>query len=699
MNYNPASRLLSFAFALLLPLVAPASAQVFHGVQLVTPSLAADTSAVAPGKPFTVGVPLKMAPGWHTYWQWGGDSGAPTKIEWELPEGFKAGAIQWPLPMPRADEGDQLTYVYEGETMLLVEITPPANLPGNEAVLRAKLRWLVCKESCIPGDAEVSLTLPTTGAPEPANAELFAKWRERLAKNAGGPFTLKWTVGAKSVEVQVAGVPADFKVEFYPLPPSPEVQPGHPKVSAPAADGTRTITVPFDGDPAGAKWSGVLVTQKADAPREGWLVSSDARATAAAMQPAAALPAPPSLLHILWLAFLGGLILNLMPCVLPVIALKIFGFIQQAGEAPERVFRLGLAFVAGVFTFFLALAALVVGFEAAGHGLNWGFQFQNPYLLAGLIALVFVFALSMFGVFEITIGSGAATSMDKLAHREGYAGAFTHGLFTTLLGTSCTAPLLGPVLGFAFAQPAQVVFLVFAVLAAGMSLPYFLLTWQPAWMRFLPKPGAWMERMKQFMGFILLAVVIWLLGVLGQSRGIEALVAVSSFLLVVAVAAWIYGFARNAIASVLVLGLIAGAWLFFLNGKLEASAQSGSATAESGGIPWQPFTPAALTAAIGRGDAVFIDFTADWCLNCKYNERYVLETEPVRAAFRDKKIVTLKADWTNGDPEITAILKKFGRIGVPAYVFYPPGRSNEPVVLPEILTQGALLQTLSANVH
>ncbi len=675
-----------------------ARAQDYQGRKLVSPSLIADTAAVVAGKPFTVGVLLKMEPGWHTYWQFGGDSGAPTKIDWELPEGFKAGAIQWPLPTARPDEGDQLTYIYENETMLLVEVIPPANLPAGEVSLKAKLRWLVCKETCIPGDGEVSLSLATTGDAAPANAELFAKWRAKLPKNSGSPFTLEWSVEAKNLQLQVAGVPADFNIEFFPLPPNNDVTPGHPKVSGAAVDGTRTIAVPFQGELAGAVWQGVLVTQKEGAPREGWMVSS---APASSKTPATSsavgmpLPKPDSLLHVLWLAFLGGLILNLMPCVLPVIALKIFGFIQQAGEAPERVFRLGLAFVAGVFTFFFALAALVVAFEAAGHGLNWGFQFQNPYLLSGLIALVFIFALSMFGVFEITIGSGAATTLDKLAHREGYAGAFTHGLFTTLLGTSCTAPLLGPVLGFAFAQPPHIVFLVFGVLAAGMSLPYFLLTWQPQWMRFLPKPGAWMERMKQLMGFVLLAVVVWLLGVLGESRGIEALVAVSSFLIVVGIAAWIYGFARSAVASILVLALIAGGWLFFLRGKLDAAPSARAVETTSGKIAWQPFTPAALSAAIERGEAVFIDFTASWCLNCKYNERFVLETDPVRAAFRAHQIVPFKADWTNNDPDITALLKKFGRIGVPAYVLYP--RGAEPIVLPEILTQGTLLDAIAAN--
>ena len=523
-----------------------AGGQEFLGKTLVTPRLVAETKAIVPGKPFTVGVHLKMAPGWHTYWRFGGDSGAPTKIDWELPAGFQAGPIQWPLPIAHLDEPDLLTFIYENEVMLLVEITPPATLATEEVKLRAKLQWLVCEKTCIPGDGEVALTLPVSEQARPANVELFAQWRAQLPKVSGAPFEVTWDIKKDAVTVRLTGLPKEFRADLFPIPPTPDVKPGHPKTSEPAADGTRTITFPVEGDEPGLAWEGVLVTQQGEAPREGWSIASGANTQKPADAPRASVGASQTrLLGVLWAAFAGGLILNLMPCVLPVIALKIFGFVQQAGENPRRVFHLGLAFVAGVFTFFLSLAALVVAFQATGSGLTWGFQFQNSYILTILVALVFVFALSMFGVFEVVLGSGTATALDSLSRKEGLSGAFTHGLFTTLLGTSCTAPLLGSALGFAFVQPAPIVFLIFAVIAAGMSLPYFLLTWKPAWMRLLPKPGAWMERLKQFMGFVLLAVVVWLLGVLGETRDLDAVVAVSSFLLVVAVGCWVFGFAQT----------------------------------------------------------------------------------------------------------------------------------------------------------
>ncbi len=697
----------AFCLLALLTLCLPASAQDFIKKTLATPSLVVDTTAIVPGKAFTAGVKLVMAPGWHTYWQFGGDAGAPTKIQWSLPPGFTAGPVQWPIPKARMEEGDLLTYVYEDEVLLLVEIRAPENLVPGEITLKADISWLACKETCIPGSGPISLTLPSQSATTPANAELFAHWKTRLPKADAAPFPVQWTLGEKEIRIQVSGIAHDNKLEFFPLPPSADFQLGHPKISATTADGTRTISFSVEGTGAAqAAWAGVLVTEKPGSPSAGWSIASTPAPPAlspAAPQttPPAAAPIPPpagpGLLSILWGAFLGGIILNLMPCVLPVIALKIFGFVQQAGQAPERVFRLGLAFVAGVFAFFLTMAALIVAFHAAGNELTWGAQFQNPYLLSGLIALVFVFALSMFGVFEITINSQAATALDGLGRKDGYGGAFAQGMFTTLLGTSCTAPLLGPVLGFAFVEKrAAIVFLIFGLLAAGMSLPYFLLTWKPAWMRFLPKPGAWMERMKQFIGFALTGVALWLLSILGHSRGIDGAIALCIYLLILALAAWIYGCTRNALGLLLALLLGTGGWWFLIHGKLDTKPTS-TAHLENvqGGIPWQPFSPERLADAVHRGQPVFIDFTADWCLNCKYNEKFVLETEPVRAAFRAHNILALKADWTEQDPVIRAVLNSFGRAGVPAYVLYMADGSTKPVVLPEILTTTILLHALS----
>jgi thiol:disulfide interchange protein DsbD len=392
-------------------------------------------------------------------------------------------------------------------------------------------------------------------------------------------------------------------------------------------------------------------------------------------------------------AFVGGLIMNVMPCVLPVIALKIFGFVGQGKQEPGRVFRLGLAFNAGVFAFFLGLAAAVARLKLA---FNFGYQFQNPYLLAGIIAVVFIFALSLLGVFEISLGSGASSKLSELSGREGYGGAFMHGLFTTLLGTSCTAPFLAGSLSYAATQSTPVIFMLFTAIAAGMCLPYFLLTAKPAWLRYLPKPGMWMERMKQAMGFIMLALAVWLFSILGL-RGAEVVQGMSWFLFALGLAAWIFGTFRDSVlARIAALAVPVLGYFFFLSGKLEAVGSTAAGSErhwKTGSIEWTAYTDERLAEARKAGAPVFLDFTAEWCINCKTYERLVLSTEPVGAKFQEKKVVALRADWTNtDDPVVTRALKSFGRVGVPLYVLYRPGE-DQPVVL-DALTQGSLIAEL-----
>lgn len=678
-------RCLLCVLALFAAFLAPTPAQELDGQILVAPSLIADSTKIAPGKPFTVGVRLKMAPGWHVYWQHPGESGGPPKIEWELPDGFQAGAIQWPFPRAYLDEGDLLTYILENDLVLPVEITPPAQIPPGEVTLKAKLNWLVCEKICVPGEGAISLTLPTGGDGAPANADLFAKARAQMPKTGDAPFQVAWEPKADALTVTISGLPRDVAAEFFPLPP-PGVKPGQPKASTSTAEGKRSITFPLEGAAtSAAPWQGVVVTTK-ESTREGWQVAMAAATLASAPE------LPPAAAHglgwALLLAFLGGLILNIMPCVLPVIALKIFGFVKQAGQEPERIFKLGLAFTAGVFAFFLGLAAVVA---VLGRAFNWGYQFQNPWLFTALIALVFVFSLNLLGVFEIALSSSATTTMSELSGREGYGGAFLHGMFTTLLGTSCTAPFLAGSLGFATTQPAPIVFLLFAAIASGMSLPYLLLTARPGWLKYLPKPGVWMERAKQIMGFVMLAVVVWLL----STRSADAMAAVSWFLLFVGFACWIYGaFARSALTWLVIAAVIAGGYFFFLADALARPATRSALKSSPDGLPWQTFSEEAVAAAIARGEPVFIDFTADWCVNCKAYEKLVINTEPVKRAFAERKVTLFKADWTDGDPEISKALKRFGRVGVPLYVLHRPGEAK-PVVL-DALTTGILLGELAA---
>lgn len=673
-------------FALVLPLAA--SAQVYEGKTLVEPRLVADTTAIVPGKPFRVGVTLKMAPTWHTYWQYAGDAGTPTEINWQLPAGFGAGPIEWPLPKAILEPGDIQVYAYGGEITLLQTIQPPADLrPGQGNVaLKADLSWLVCAEICVPGKGSVSLELPVAAEAAPANADFFRKASARLPSPDAPPFPVTWSRQGDDLVGNVSPPEGTIAVEFFPLPTA-EQEIGHPKIDGP------TIRI---ASKSGLR--GVLAIKDANGER-GWMVNAEPGA-APAIAPAA--PGSP-----LWAALLsgllGGLILNLMPCVLPVISLKVFGFVRQAGQSRRTIALHGFAFAGGVYAWFLALGLLVVALKASGAEATWAFQFQNPWFNLAIAAIVFVFALNLFGVFELTLPGRASTALSEAGGQEGLGGSFFQGVFATLLATPCTGPFLGTSLGFAFSQPAPITLLLFASIATGMALPYLALSLQPAWVRFLPKPGAWMERLKQFMGFPLLAALLWLLYIIGGQRGPRAIIWASAFLLTLGVALWIYGLvaAPTTRTKSRVVGLLAalafavgGGWLFL--GELFTREQTPGANVESAdGIAWQPYSQAAVDRLLGEGKPVFIDFTADWCLSCKFNERTAINVPAVKKRIEELGVVPVKADWTNANPEITAALQKFGRVGVPFYVLYPAGRADAPITLPELLTESIVLDALA----
>jgi thiol:disulfide interchange protein DsbD len=390
-----------------------------------------------------------------------------------------------------------------------------------------------------------------------------------------------------------------------------------------------------------------------------------------------------------------------MPCVLPVISLKIFGFIQHAGDSRARIFGNGLAFAAGIFGWFLGIAFLLIGLKSAGREINWAFQFTNPMFVIAMSAVVLVFALNLFGVFEIILPASAASGILGWSAREGYAGSFFQGVFATVLATPCTAPYLGTALGFAFTQSGPIILLMFAAIALGMSAPYLLLTAQPAWLRFVPRPGPWMVRVKQLMGFLLLATLLFLLWVLGVERGLEATIWVSAFLLALSLACWMYGsflngasaLSRRLVVLGLIFALVVGSGVYFVGWKFSETKVASSAPLPN---DWVAFNPERLESELAQGRSVFVDFTAAWCITCKFNEASVLESAPVKEAFVRYGIVKMKADWTNADPVITKTLKQFGRVGVPLYVLYPAATPHQPIVLPELLTQALVLDHLQS---
>jgi len=672
--------------------------QTYKGKELVKAELLADTNAIVPGKPFTIGLLLRMAPGWHTYWKFSGDAGLPTEIKWKLPPGWKIGEIQWPIPLKTTDPGDIQTYGYQDEVLLVQEITPPAAVSGSTVKLVAEANWLVCEKICIPGNASLQLELPrsTTGAP--ANAEIFAHYRRLLPRDwpGGKVASANWRRTGSDLRLNVksatlANYPA---VDFYPLPQGDTVV-GHPRVES-RSESEIVFRLPIES--ASKNLSSIdgliiLAQHPNGDDRMAW------RTEAPMIASAGSVPTR-GIFTFLFFGFLGGIILNLMPCVLPVISLKIFGFIQHAGQSRQKILRSGIAFAGGIFAWFIGLALLLIVLKAAGREITWGgFQFTNPYFVLALSVIVLVFALDLFGVFEISLPQSVTRRLLSSTSGQHEAASFFQGLFATVLATPCTAPFLGTALGFAFAQSPAIILLMFVAIAAGMSAPYLLLCAQPAWLRFLPKPGPWMLHVKQFMGFLLLATLLFLLYVLGAQRGLEGAMWASCFLLIISIACWMKGafvlptasVAKRTIVLALMFVLVLASGIYFIGGKFR-SANVASADSRLRG-DWQAFTPERLQAELDEGHSVFVDFTAAWCLTCKFNEANVLESNAVREAFQRHAIVKLKADWTSGDPVITKLLQRFGRPGVPLYVLYP-GKSEEPIVFPELLTKGIILEKL-----
>ena len=675
-------------------------AQTYQGKQLVRAELLADTNAIVPGKPFTLGLLLQMAPGWHTYWKFSGDAGLPTELNWKLPSGWKTGEIQWPIPLKTIDPGDIETYGYENEVLLMQQITPPPKIDTSSVKLIAEANWLVCEKICIPGSATLQLDLPVASTSQPANRDVFARYRRLLPQNWPGAnvASAEWNRVGSDLSLKVTSeilinYPA---VDFFPLPQQ-EMIVGHPAIQS-RNNKEVVLRIPLESAPKSlSSMAGLVVFshQPNGDDRAAWQIASAAPIVSAGRSQLAR-----EIFTFLLFGFLGGIILNLMPCVLPVISLKIFGFIQQAGQSRQKILQSGLAFTLGIFAWFVALALLLIALKGAGRDVTWGgFQFTNPYFVLVLSVIVLVFALNLFGVFEISLPQSVTGSLLSTSERQDVLGSFFQGVFATVLATPCSAPFLGTALGFAFTQSAVVILAMFVAIAAGMSAPYLLLSVQPGWLRFLPRPGPWMVHLKQFMGFLLLATLLFLLYVLGAQRGLEGAIWASGFLLVISVACWMKGaFAvpttsafRRGVILVLMLLLVLASGAYFIGDKFQSTKAASGDLQLLGG--WQPFTPNRLQSELQQGRTVFVDFTAAWCLTCKFNEANVLESQDVREAFQRHGIVKLKADWTNGDPAITKLLQQFGRPGVPLYVLYP-AKNEEPIVFPELLTKSMILDKL-----
>jgi len=691
--------------------------------------LAADTAR--PGDTVLAGVDLKMEPGWHTYWKNPGTAGMPTKIEWQLPPGVTAGEIQWPLP-EKLPPAEVTTYGYDDEVVLLVPLKLAADLKPGPLDLKAKVSWLECKEACIPGSGSVEATLNIGTETKPSSEAATIKlWNKKLpfAMVGSGADHAWWEKPASGdTRMLVIGhltanatntIKFDFiKFDSADLFPNAnehfEIQDATEITSAFSSDiRLRKLVKKFDGD-----WpreiSGVLVLQRGNW-RCGYDVKlavndaapADAAASEKIFKPKPSTPALPSQLlwQMLLYAFIGGLILNIMPCVLPVIALKILGFVGESRSDPDHVRKLGLVYALGVLVSFAALAAVVIGVKAAGHRAGWGMQFGSPVFVVCLTTLVTLVALNLFGVFEVTLAGRALDATGGLASKHGAAGAFFNGVLATVLATPCTAPFLSIALGFAFAQKAPVILLMFLAVGVGLAAPYVVLSWNPAWLKFLPKPGAWMEKFKIAMGFPMLATAVWLFNLAAGSYG-KSVLWLGVFLVLVAFAAWIFGefvqrgrFGKG-VALAFVLILLAGGYAFALENQLHwrepvmEADTTGSLKESPDGIDWQRWSAEAVAKACSEGRPVIADFTADWCLTCQVNKKTSIEIPSVRAKLKSMNAVALLGDYTRFPDNITAELNRFNRAGVPLVLIYPKDATAPPIVLPEILTPGIVLDAL-----
>lgn len=671
--------------------------------QVTARLLAHAPEGVAPGKPLWLGLAIAHAPHWHTYWKNPGDSGLPTRLDWSLPAGVTAGEIQWPAPS-KLPVGPLVNYGYEGELLLPVAVTLPATLPAGPLNLKLSANWLVCKELCIPESGEFTLSLPQ-GGPLNAHQALFR------AAQAAQPPALKAQLVAQldasgtKLQIEASGLPTAWQgqaVEYFAgeggvidhaqpeqvqwqgerlqllIPLSPQRSESPAQLSAVLKVGAESgaIAFPLQG---------------------GWARAAAAPELAPLHEPAAApaapaqAQAPTGLLLSLVFAFVGGLILNLMPCVFPVLSLKALGLV---GEAPAQRKIGALAYTAGVVASFLLLAGLLIALRAGGDEIGWGFQLQQPLVVAGLAGLFTLIALNLFGVFEL--GTWVPSGLASWRAKSPWADQAATGVLSVAVASPCTAPFMGAALGAALTLPAAQGLLVFASLGLGMAAPYVAVALWPALANRLPRPGAWMVRLRVLLAFPMLATVLWLTWVLGVQRGLEAAVALLLLLLALSLAVWAWaqpGLGWRALGALALAGGALWAAPTLHTPEALATPQQRELRTE-----WEPWTPEAQAAHLAAGKPVFVDFTAAWCISCQFNKRTALADAAVLADFDKLGVVLMRADWTLRDAVISAELQRLGRSGVPVYALYAPGQT-QPLLLPEILSASGVREALATSLN
>lgn len=675
----------------LASLLAPALAASPDSGPKVHVQLIADRDAVRPGGTFTVAVEQDIAAGWHTYWSNPGEVGQPTEVKWTLPPGWKAGPIQWPYPI-RVPTGPIMDYGYEGKVWLLVDVTAPADAKGTVS-LAALVQYLVCSNVCVPeeGTAQTKIVVdPAAGGPAVSSAGDFAAARAKIP--AASPWPMRFAVGQDLrlfvAAPALAGTARPASVQFFP-DASGSVVDAAAQSFAFAANGLVVELKPGAAMAKRKALSGVLVLASTDGSVQALTVHAAPGAV-----PAVKAAEEFSLWLALAFAALGGLILNIMPCVLPVLAMKALALAGHAGADRAHARAESFSYAVGAILSFVAFGLVVMALREGGAAIGWGFQLQEPIVVAGLALLMAAVGLNMSGVFEIApISAGEA-----LARRGGLAGAFFTGVLAVAVAAPCTAPFMATAIGYGFTQDAPVVIGIFAALGIGFALPFLLLGLMPALHKLLPKPGQWMVRLKKLLALPMYAAAGWLVWVLAQQVDRSGVVAALAALVALAVALWIWGRVQMSSGWAKTAGWIGvavflGGGAYALSVVAAASPPKPVAVTAHAGMASEPYTPARLAALRKEGRPVFIDATASWCITCLVNEEAALSRPSVHAVFQERKIALLVADWTNKNPEITALLEQHGRSGVPLYLYYAPGASDAKI-LPQILTEGEVLKAL-----
>jgi thiol:disulfide interchange protein len=646
---------------------------------------------IAAGGTLQAGLVLTIEEHWHVYWVNAGDSGEPPAITWTLPAGMTAGPLQFPPPT-RLPLGPLMDFGYEDGVAFPVTLTAAPGMKPGKVHLDAKVTWLVCSSVCLPGKAHLGIDVEVVKGPvaSPAPVGALGSALATLPKPLPAGMSASAVGNAKQIQVTLKTGTRETDAAFYPYDQEVIDNAAEQPVES-QADGIKIwLKLASDATARPTTLHGLVELSSTEA----YDITVPVTAGTVPPLPRTAIKSPDTsngpdlnVWSAIGLAFLGGVILNLMPCVFPVLFLKGLSLVHSSGEERGRQRAHGLVYTAGiVFSFWVIVAALLI-LRAGGRELGWGFQLQSPGFVAVLASLVFFLGLSLAGQFEI--GLSLTSAGGELAQKPGLTGSFFTGVLATVVATPCMAPLMGAAVGFALAQPAWVTFLVFTALGLGLALPYLLLTMQPQWTSVLPRPGAWMEVLKQAVSIPLFGTAIWLTWVYAQlypHNGINQVVGLLICFLILAIAGWALGRWPAKWGSTIAAVLLIALALAFPLRKITIET-----------MIWQPYTDANFVAARATGQPVFIDFTAAWCLSCQVNERLVLKSDDVEKALLKNHVQLLKADWTQYDPNITRELTTLGRSGVPTYVIYPPGKVSNPDVLPELLTKGAVLTAIEKD--